>query len=232
VSGWDSLPPASVPTVSSDVIVGRALSTHTPVFAEDLREVILRPYWNVPPSILRTEILPQVRRDAGYLQKHDMEIVPSGGSAAVPATPENIARLGRGLDLRQRPGPGNSLGLAKFIFPNDENVYMHGTPAQQLFSRVRRDFSHGCIRLEDPGRFAAWVLRDQSAWTRERIEAAMQGERPTRVNLKEPLTVVIFYDTVHVNSEDVVFFVEDIYGHDRALDAALTRGYPYPLKGT
>ena len=108
---------------------------------------------------------------------------------------------------------------------------MHGTPAQQLFSRARRDFSHGCIRLEDPARFAEWVLRDQPAWTREKIDAAMQGARPTRVNLKQPLTVVLFYDTVHVNSENVVFFVEDIYGHDRALDAALARGYPYPVKG-
>jgi murein L,D-transpeptidase YcbB/YkuD len=108
---------------------------------------------------------------------------------------------------------------------------MHGTPAQQLFSRPRRDFSHGCIRLEDPARFAEWVLRDQPAWTRQRIDAAMQGDRPTRVNLKQPLTVVLFYDTVHINSEGTVFFVEDIYGHDRALDAALARGYPYPVKG-
>jgi murein L,D-transpeptidase YcbB/YkuD len=135
------------------------------------------------------------------------------------------------LFLRQKPGPRNSLGLAKFIFPNDDNVYMHGTPSQQLFSRARRDFSHGCIRLEDPARFAQWVLRDQPEWTRQRIDAAMQGERPTQVNLKQPLTVVLFYDTVHVNSEDVVFFVEDIYGHDRALDTALAQGYPYPVKG-
>ena len=136
------------------------------------------------------------------------------------------------LFIRQKPGPKNALGLAKFIFPNDENVYMHGTPAPQLFSRVRRDFSHGCIRLEDPARFAAWVLRDYPEWTRKRIDAAMQGDRPTRVNLKEPLTVVLFYDTVHVNSEGVVFFAEDIYGHDRALDAALVYGYPYPVKST
>ena len=148
----------------------------------------------------------------------------------LPETPENLADVVAGkLFIRQRPGPENSLGLAKFIFPNAENIYMHATPAQQLFSRARRDFSHGCIRLEDPARFAEWVLRDQPAWTRQRIEEAMQGEGPTQVNLKEKLAVVLFYDTVHVNSENVVHFVDDIYGHDRELDAALLRGYPYPV---
>ena len=135
------------------------------------------------------------------------------------------------LFIRQKPGPRNSLGLAKFIFPNTDDVYMHGTPATALFARTRRDLSHGCIRLEDPARFAEWVLRDQPEWTRERIDKAMQGERPTRVNLKQKLTVVIFYATVHVNSEDEAFFVEDIYRHDRTLDAALAQGYPFPVSG-
>ena len=103
---------------------------------------------------------------------------------------------------------------------------MHGTPAQQLFSRARRDFSHGCIRLEDPARFAEWVLRDQPDWTRARIEAAMQGDRRTRVNLKQPLTVVLFYDTVHVNSEAVLFFVDDIYGHDARSTPCWPRATP------
>jgi murein L,D-transpeptidase YcbB/YkuD len=107
---------------------------------------------------------------------------------------------------------------------------MHGTPAQSLFARARRDFSHGCIRVEDPARLAEWVLRDQPDWTRARIDAAMLAERPTRVNLKQPLTVVIFYDTMHVNSSGVVFFVDDIYGHDRQLDEALAKGYPYPTR--
>jgi murein L,D-transpeptidase YcbB/YkuD len=107
---------------------------------------------------------------------------------------------------------------------------MHGTPAQALFSRARRDFSHGCIRLEDPARLAEWILRDQPEWTRAKIDAAMQAERPTRVNLKPPLPVVLFYDTVHVNSDGVVFFVNDIYGDDRQLDAALAQGYPYPAR--
>ena len=194
--------------------------------------VVFRPHWYPPRSITVDEIVPHVRRDPSYFEREALEIVASGDDDAqpLPVTPENLAEVVEGrLYVRQKPGPENSLGLAKFIFPNDENVYMHGTPAQQLFSRVRRDFSHGCIRLEDPAGFAEWVLRDQPEWTRARIDEAMQGERPTRVNLKEKLTVVLFYDTVHVNSENVVHFVDDIYGHDRELDTALTRGYPYPV---
>ena len=156
----------------------------------------------------------------------------SGADAApaLPATPENLDAVVAGrLYIRQKPGPRNSLGLAKFIFPNADSVYMHDTPATQVFARTRRDFSHGCIRLEDPAALAEWVLRDSPGWTRARIDAAMQGERPAQVNLRQPLTVVLFYDTVHVNSEGTVHFVGDIYGHDRALDQALARGYPYPV---
>jgi murein L,D-transpeptidase YcbB/YkuD len=195
--------------------------------------VIFRPYWNPPRTITVKEIIPRARREPGYFAKEELELVASGADDAstVPPTPENFDKVMAGrLFVRQRPGPKNSLGLAKFIFPNSEDVYMHGTPAQALFSRTRRDLSHGCIRLEDPAKFAEWVLRDQPQWTREKIDAAMKAERPLRVNLKEKLTVVIFYATVHVNSEGVVFFVDDIYGHDRALDAALTQGYPYPVK--
>ena len=192
---------------------------------------MFRPYWSPPPGIIKEEIVPHARRDPGYLGRENLEIVASGrdDAPALPGTPENLDAVVAGrLYVRQKPGPQNSLGLAKFIFPNADNIYMHGTPAQQLFSRTRRDFSHGCIRLEDPARLAEWVLRDNPGWTRERIDKAMQGDRPTQVNLRERLRVVIFYDTVHVNSEGVVHFVSDIYGHDRALDEALAQGYPYP----
>jgi murein L,D-transpeptidase YcbB/YkuD len=216
-----------------NVVVGKSLNHQTPIFVEQMEYVIFHPYWNPPPSIIRNEILPHARKDPAYLDKEDMEIVADGSddAAALAATEENLAAVAAGrLTLRQRPGPKNSLGLAKFIFPNDENVYMHGTPASQLFSRARRDFSHGCIRLEDPARFAEWVLRDQPEWDRAHIDKAMQGDRPTHVTLKNKLTVVLFYNTAHVNSEGVAYFVDDIYGHDAALDAALRRGYPYPTK--
>jgi murein L,D-transpeptidase YcbB/YkuD len=228
---WASDPVRGEEPLRMNVVVGKSMSSHTPIFVQFMEYVVFRPYWNPPYSITTREILPAVRRDTSYLERENMEIVASGAddAPALPATPENLDAVAAGrLFVRQKPGPKNSLGLAKFIFPNVENVYMHGTPAQHLFSRTRRDFSHGCIRLENPVGLAEWVLRDVPGWTRERIEAAMQGERPTRVNLKEPLMVVIFYDTVHVNSEGVVHFVGDIYGHDEALDQALARGYPYP----
>jgi murein L,D-transpeptidase YcbB/YkuD len=216
------------------VVVGKSMSHRTPIFVQRMEYVIFRPYWNPPYGITTQEIVPRARRDPSYLEREAFEIVASGDEDApeLDATPENLDAVVAGrLHIRQRPGPRNSLGLAKFIFPNRESVYMHGTPAQQLFSRTRRDFSHGCIRLEDPTGLAEWVLRDTPGWTRPRIEAAMQAERPTRVNLREPLMVVIFYDTVHVNSEGVVRFVADIYGHDQALDRALAAGYPFAEDG-
>ena len=231
---WATDPTTGKEPLRMNVVVGQALNHQTPIFVEQMEYVIFRPYWNPPRGITVKEIVPKARRDPSYLARENLEIVAGGdeNTASLAVTPENLAQVVAGrLHVRQRPGPRNALGLAKFIFPNDDDVYMHGTPAQQLFSRARRDFSHGCIRLEDPARFAEWVLRDQPEWTRQRIDAAMQGERPLRVNLKQPLTVVLFYDTVHVNSEAVVFFVEDIYGHDRALDTALARGYPYLVKG-
>lgn len=216
-----------------NVVVGKTLGHATPIFIDDMEYVIFRPYWNPPPSIIRSEIVPHARRDSSYLDRQNMEIVASGSenTPALPGTPENLDQVVAGkLFIRQKPGDKNSLGLAKFIFPNSENVYMHGTPAQQLFGRARRDFSHGCIRLENPAALAAWVLRNSPEWTEERIEAAMKGERPTQVNLKEKLRVVLFYDTAYVDSSNVVHFADDYYGHDAKLEKALAQGFPYPRK--
>ena len=230
---WASDPRTGDEPVRMNVVVGKSLEHQTPIFVDQMEYVVFRPYWNPPYSITVKEIVPHARRDPAYLARENMEIVASGddGAEALPATPENLSGVLAGrLRLRQKPGPRNSLGLAKFIFPNADNIYMHGTPAQTLFSRARRDFSHGCIRLEDPARLAEWVLRDQPEWTRAKIDAAMHAERPTQVNLKQKLPVVLFYDTVHVNSEGVVFFVNDIYGDDRQLEVALAQGYPYPTR--
>jgi L,D-transpeptidase YcbB len=222
---WDSIPPTGAPSFGMRAIVGRALNTQTPVFVEEMRHVIFRPYWNVPRSILRNEILPLLARDAGYLRRHDMEMVRGQGddAHAEADTAENHALLRQGvLRLRQRPGPRNSLGLVKFVFPNDANVYMHGTPAQELFGRSRRDFSHGCVRVEDPASLATWVLKNEPAWNQERILTAMSGPTSQRVDLATPIQVILFYVTAVVMPEDgTIHFAEDIYRHDLRLDRAL-----------
>lgn len=222
---WDTADPQRT-AIDMAVVVGRALNTRTPVMAETMRSVIFRPYWNVPRSIVRNELLPALMRDPARLQRDDLEIVRGDGDNAqvVPASPQALALLGQGkLRLRQRPGPTNSLGLVKFVFPNAENIYLHGTPATQLFQRSRRDFSHGCVRLEDPVALAQWLLRDQPRWTRERIEASMAGTSTLRVDLSRPLPVLLFYMTATVMPEDdALHFADDIYGHDARLLRALS----------
>jgi len=218
--------PGNGPPRSMGVIVGRALNTQTPVFIEQMRHVIFRPYWNVPRSIVRNELLPLIERDTAYLPRHDMEIVRGPGDDAQPVEPSaaNLALLRQGvLRLRQRPGPRNSLRLVKFVFPNDANVYLHGTPAQSLFGRPRRDFSHGCVRVEDPVALAEWVLADQPRWTHERIMAAMNGDRTITVRLARPLPVVLYYVTAAVLEDGVIHFADDVYGHDARLERALAR---------
>jgi murein L,D-transpeptidase YcbB/YkuD len=224
---WDSIRPTGVPSFGMRAIVGRALSTETPVFVDEMRYVIFRPYWNVPRSILRNEILPMVERDSEYLRRQSMEIVRGPGDDARPvaATPENLTLLRQGkLRLRQRPGPQNALGLVKFVFPNNENVYLHGTPARELFGRTRRDFSHGCVRVEDPVALAEWVLNDQPTWTSEAILAAMSASTSRRVNLTRPIRLVLFYLTAIVMPQDgTMHFAEDIYRHDARLDRMLVQ---------
>lgn len=223
--GWGRVPPDGSPAFDMGVIVGRALDTQTPVFIDQMDHLVFRPHWNVPPSILRGEILPAIVRDPTYLARNDMELVggPGGDARAVAVSDESLALLRQGrLRVRQSPGPKNALGLVKFVLPNDDNIYMHGTPAPQLFGRARRDFSHGCIRVEDPVKLAEWLLRDQPDWTRERILAAMNGSASRRVGLTRPVQVLLFYLTaVVLPANGSVHFADDIYGHDRRLARAL-----------
>jgi murein L,D-transpeptidase YcbB/YkuD len=195
------------------------------VFVADMGEVIFRPYWNVPRSILRHEVLPRIERDPDYLRRENMEIVRGDGDNAAPVdvTTDSLAALKQGaLRVRQRPGPKNALGLIKFVFPNREDVYMHGTPAQALFARSRRDFSHGCVRVEDPVALAEWALRDRPEWTRDRIVAATIGSQTIHVRLPRPIQVILFYTTAAVMPEDgTIRFADDIYRHDLKLDRAL-----------
>lgn len=211
------------------VIVGKAYRRRTPIFEESLESVIVRPSWNVPFSIQRGEIVPRIRKDPNYLQINDLEIVDQN-NRPVPWDPKQpiVDRLGSGdLRLRQRPGPENSLGLLKFDFPNNFSVYMHGTPARQLFSLSRRDFSHGCIRVEDPESLAEWVLRDDPSWSRASIVAACNGDRTVRIALRHPVTVLVLYGTALVEENGEVHFFDDVYGYDAELQNALAaRGHP------
>jgi L,D-transpeptidase YcbB len=214
------------------VVVGKSMRTQTPVFSRDMNYIVLRPYWNVPPSILRSEIVPAIQRDRGYIAHKNYEVTTYDGDVVTSGeiSDEVLAQLRAGkLAVRQKPGPSNALGLVKLIFPNENNVYLHSTPSQALFSRSRRDFSHGCIRVEKPAELTAWVLRNNPGWTLERVQEGMQtGKDDVTVNLVKRVPVFIVYGTALGYENGEVHFSEDIYGHDAELAAALAKGYPYP----
>jgi murein L,D-transpeptidase YcbB/YkuD len=215
------------PVLAMNVIVGQAEGRHdTPVFTGVMREVVFRPYWDVPPSIARKELIPQFRRRPESFATDGYEIVRRN-TADVPATTfaptsQNFARVLAGeLRLRQQPGENNALGLVKFVFPNQYNVYLHGTPAQSLFAHSRRDFSHGCIRTEHPTDLAELVLRDQAPWDRAAMDSVMNGDRTVHVPIVRPLTVFVLYATAVVGDGGEVRFYPDLYGHDTALERVL-----------
>ena len=210
------------PALEMRVIVGKALRNQTPAFIGAMRHIEFNPYWNVPRSIERAEILPKLAQDPRYLERNNMELVGAGGKAtgAVDAAALQALRAGT-LRIRQRPGPDNALGAVKFALPNAMNIYLHSTPARALFERTRRDFSHGCIRLEDPAGLANFVLADQPEWPPEAIAAAM-APGPTRtVRLAAPMPVMIFYTTAIVDNEGRALFPADLYRQDEALERAL-----------
>jgi murein L,D-transpeptidase YcbB/YkuD len=223
-----------------DVIVGKAFeATQTPVFSADMSYLIFRPYWEVPYSIAVKEIVPAARAHPSYIDSHQMEIVRGGGDSAtvMPNTVENVELVAKGvLRVRQKPGPNNSLGLVKFMLPNPYNVYLHSTPAQALFAETRRDFSHGCVRVSDPTGLAQYVLRDSPEWTREKIQAAMNGTAPMTVTLKNRIRVFFVYGTALATENGNVLFFDDIYGHDQRLEEALSsrrpRATPAPVVPT
>jgi murein L,D-transpeptidase YcbB/YkuD len=219
------------PSLAMRVVVGKAFPEHqTPVFEDEVKYLIFRPYWNVPIGITRKELIPEIKKNPAYLEKHGFEVVNHKGQAVSGIADRVVlARLNSGVyEIRQKPGPGNSLGLIKFVFPNNYDVYLHGTPERALFAHSQRAFSHGCIRIENPEALAAWVLRDDPAWTDTRIQAAMNATDPTRVKLLKPIPVLVLYGTALVDENEEVHFFADIYGQDALLERALARGYPYP----
>jgi murein L,D-transpeptidase YcbB/YkuD len=194
-----------------NVVVGTK-ETQTPIFSDEMSYIVFSPYWNVPDSIAQGETLPGMMSDPDYLARNAMEIIDKAGNTVDPADMDMNA-----LDnyrFRQRPGANNSLGLVKFMFPNQFNVYLHDTPADSLFTRANRAFSHGCVRLADPVALAQHVLRDQPKWDAAAIEAAMHAGTEQTVKLTQKLPVYLGYWTASVDEGDVLQFRADVYGID------------------
>jgi murein L,D-transpeptidase YcbB/YkuD len=217
------------------VVVGKMLGQHaTPVFTHMMRYLIFRPYWNVPTDIARKELVPHMVTNQGYLATKNFEVTNTKGVVLTNYTTKQVAQ--GGVMVREKPGPKNSLGLVKFMFPNQYDIYLHSTPAPELFNRSRRDFSHGCIRVQEPDKLAVWVLqgqedRDHQPWDLEKVQQAMNsGPDSHTVALKKPIPIVIFYVTGYVEDDGQTHFFDDIYGYDADLQQVLARGMPYPTK--
>ncbi len=187
------------------VVVGKEGHTTT-MFSDDLDQIVFSPYWNIPTSIVKAEILPSMKKNKNYLKKNNMEIVSDRGG--VP-------------EIRQLPGPKNSLGRVKFLFPNTFNIYLHDTPVKSLFERDNRAASHGCIRISDPVKMANYLLQDYPQWTPEKIEEAMNRGVEKTVQLKHSVPVIITYYTAWVDENKKMNFREDIYGNDSLISAKM-----------
>ena len=196
--------------LSMNVVVGKAAPTQTPVFTDDIQYIVFRPYWSVPPGILRRSVIPGIMKSSGYIARERFEVTDSSGKSVSAATDDLVAGLRSGkYYIRQKPGPANALGLIKFMFPNSHSVYLHSTPSTELFARSRRDFSSGCIRIEKPAELAAFLLRNQpdgqQPWTVAIVQAAMDSGNDNRqVNLKAPVPILILYVTAVAEEDGTV----------------------------
>ena len=210
-------------SLTMNVVIGRADSNATPVFAANMTQVVFSPLWHVPKSIMLGEILPAATADAGYLATHNYELT-TGSGRVLPTSARNIARIGTGVMVRQKSGDDNSLGKVKFLLPNPYDIYLHDTPSRSLFSRNRRDFSHGCVRLGDPMAMARYVLASQPAWTDSKITEAMNAGVERYVRVPKPIPVLIVYQTAVAEPDGSLRYYNDVYGHDRILAEALGKG--------
>jgi murein L,D-transpeptidase YcbB/YkuD len=182
-----------------DVVVGKE-GHNTMMFTGNLNQVVFSPYWNVPSSIVKKEILPKMKRNSHYLASQDMEVTGNAGGLPV---------------IRQMPGAKNSLGRVKFLFPNSYNIYFHDTPAKSLFEKDKRAYSHGCIRLSNPVKMANYLLKNDAAWDSTSINEAMNSGKEKFVKIKDPVPVLITYYTAWVDDNGALHFADDIYGHDK-----------------
>ncbi|MCB2379446.1 L,D-transpeptidase family protein [Hymenobacter sp. BT635] len=203
------------------VIVGKTMNA-TPVFSDKLEYVVLSPYWNVPWSIIEKEFKPKLINNPNYLDRLDMEVVKGSGKKAVVVDPStidwsSISQETFKYTVRRRPGPKNDLGEVKFIFPNSNDIYLHDTPHDELFSQTKRGFSHGCVRVAEPLKLAEYLLRNKPGWDMQTIQDTIANRKEKYVSLKETLPVYLVYFTAWVDEVGSVHFREDIYSHDKAL---------------
>ena len=213
------------------VVVGQVMGQHeTPVFTHMMKYLVFRPYWNVPVDIARKELVPHIATNRGYLASKNFEVTNNKGVVLADYTAKEVSQ--GEVMVREKPGPKNSLGLVKFMFPNQYDIYLHSTPAVSLFERTRRDFSHGCIRVQKPVDLAVWVLEGQGGdWDLDKVQEAMNsGPDNKTVSLKTPLPIVIFYLTAIVAEDGQVNFFDDIYGYDSEMQKVFEKGPPYPIK--
>ncbi|WP_081867731.1 murein L,D-transpeptidase [Hymenobacter sp. IS2118] len=206
---------------SMPVIVGKALN-ETPIFSDKLEYVVLSPYWNVPFSIIEKELRGKLMANPNYLDRLDMEVVKGWGAKATPVSPSsidwaNVTRENFKYTLRRRPGPKNDLGEVKFIFPNSNDVYLHDTPHDELFSQTNRSFSHGCVRVKEPIKLATYLLRNKAGWDQATILDTIARRREKYLTLKEKLPVYLVYFTAWADADGHPHFRKDIYGHDKTL---------------
>ncbi len=204
------------------VQVGRPYRS-TPIFASTLSYLVFNPTWTVPPTILRQDYLPQLKRDPLYLAARNIDVLDRAGKPIDPAGIDWSSARNPPYQLVQRPGPTNALGRVKFMFPNEYFVYLHDTPSRDLFDKESRAFSSGCIRVEDPLELAQMVLGDK--WSRERVDAMVAAGRTQTVILDKPIAVKLLYWTTEVDAKGRVSFFPDVYGRDPALIAALAKPF-------
>ena len=212
-------------------MVGKAYR-QTPVFRGDIRYLEMNPTWTIPPTILRNDVLPAIKRDPNYLTDRNITVIDRDGRKVDPATVD-WSQYSRGVPytLRQEPGPNNALGTIKFIFPNEHFVFLHDTPSRYLFERASRAFSSGCIRVEDPLQLAELLLDDPDKWDRRALEAKIEAGVTERIYLDDPVAVLIIYLTASLQPDGRVRFLEDIYARDAELLEALNAPPQLSLPG-
>jgi murein L,D-transpeptidase YcbB/YkuD len=208
-------------TLTAKVIVGKEYN-ESPVFTAPMSYIVFSPYWNIPPSITSDEIIPSVRKNGNYLAEKNMEVVSNSGEVLNPKQVNWSGKEGENFPyrIRQKPGGSNSLGLVKFMFPNDYNIYIHDTPARSLFARESRALSHGCIRIQYPDKFAETLLNDKK-WTKEKIQMAMNQENEEVVKLDREVPVLLLYLTFWADESGNGHFRPDIYNRDASVIKAL-----------